>query len=300
MSDPSIAFIDTSAHPSAIPYYGTFPNEPIPPAGGSDTVLISGKTVDVKHRRTETLLENIAKNAKPGGSILIVSHGNDAGLIFSIGDPKGRTLLQSDALSIIRLNADGKMTDAETAKRLVMSEANFVKFKAQIAAVQKLQLDRVDLRACKVGKNEVTMSRFQVFFNCNTLCAPKIYDAYGPMNFGKPTGAANFWSKWLDNNKGAMMQGTPPDRFAWHAAYTPNFTIDALAESDTAVKNWAASHLPSGNYSGGPLFFHAFTDDVSKLIFAGDEGFRANLAQAYKGKEPSRTIDVTNMPLLPE
>ncbi len=299
MSGTSIAFIVPSRVQLAVPYYGTFPNEPILPAGSTNTVLVDGKTFDVKDERAETLLEKIAKNVKPGGSILIVSHGNSAGLDFTIGNPKGNIQMQSNALSLLRQNADGKIADAETAKQLHMNGPDFAKFKAQMIAVQQLQLDRVDLRACNIGSNDVTLSRLQVFFNCNTICAPKIYDAFGVMNLGKPGGAPNFWSKWMDNNKGAAMQGAPPNRFAWHAAYTPHFAIEALSESETAAKNWAAAHLPPGNYSGGPLFFHAFTNLSAQPVFAGDADFRGNLVEAYKGKEPSRTINLNTLPVLP-
>jgi len=95
MTDTSIAFIDSSAHGAAIPFYKMFPSEPIPPATAKNSVSVDPQVVDIKGRRMETLLTAIPQKVKPGGSILIVCHGNDAGLFLSFGDPKNRIDLSS-------------------------------------------------------------------------------------------------------------------------------------------------------------------------------------------------------------
>lgn len=299
MAGSSVAFIDSSAHPTAIPYYGIFPNEPIPPARTNSFIGIDPQIVDIKGRRMEQFLTAITKKVKPGGTMLVVCHGNDAGLFLSFGDPKERVQLESDVLSAIRQNQEGKASDEVTARTLKLKPAEWTALKAQIVAVQKLEMARIDLRACKTGNNDVTLSKLQVFFNCNTICAPKIYDGFGIMNYGRPTKDPDFWRKWLDKNKPVTMKGVPPDRFAWHAAYTPHFMIEALAESDDAVKTWVKAFLPPGSYSTGPLYFHAFTDLSSQPIFAGEDAFREKLVEAYKGKEPSRILDLQNAPLPP-
>ena len=95
------------------------------------------------------------------------------------------------------------------------------------------------------------------------------------------------------------MEGPSPNRFAYNTVYTPSFMIEAIAESDAAITTWVGTHLPSGSYSGGPLFFHAFTDLRDQPIFAGDAAFRSKLQSSYKGKTPSRQIDLDKMPALP-
>ena len=299
MTDTSIAFIDSSAHGAAIPFYKMFPSEPIPPATAKNSVSVDPQVVDIKGRRMETLLTAIPQKVKPGGSILIVCHGNDAGLFLSFGDPKNRIDLSSEVLAAIRQNTEGKADDTTTARLLMLTVAEWQRYKTLIVAVQKLELARVDLRACKTGHNDVTLSRLQVFFNCATACAPTIYDGFGIMNFGSPTPNPDVWRKWMDAHKGAQMKGVPPKRFAWHATYTPHFIIEAMADSQDAVQPWVEEHLPPGKYSGGPLYFHAFTDLMEQPIFAGDAAFRTKLVEAIKGQEPSRAIDVKNAPLPP-
>ena len=93
VADPTIAFIDTSAQSAAPGYYHVFPNEPIP---GTDSVMVT-KTIALKNRLVDNLLEQIAANAKPGSNILIVSHGNDTGLFFNFGDKSLKLFCRRDS-----------------------------------------------------------------------------------------------------------------------------------------------------------------------------------------------------------
>ena len=295
MAEASIAFIDTSAHPAAVPFFGVFPDEPTP----KGYVTISPKISDIRDRRVDKLLELITKRAKPGSSLVIVAHGNKQGILLNIGNSKNQVQLDSEVIAAIRRNSNGKSSDSETAHILKLSESEFGRLKSLISSVQELQLDRVDLRACNVGANDVLLSQFQVFFNCQTACAPVIYDAFGLMKFGMFSSDSMTWKKWIDKHPGATLTGQPPNRMALHASYQPNFMIEVLADSTNAAKIWASTYLPPGKYSGGPLYFHGLTPLVGLPVFAGEEGYRAKLVEAYKGHEPSRTIDLKNMPLLP-
>jgi hypothetical protein len=293
----TIAFVESKTHPSAIPFYGLFPNEPIPPEKAAGSVTVT-KVVELKDSKALTLLDAIGDNAKKGDSVLIVMHGTDTGLWAEIGsEGKGKSLrrvrLQLNALNVIRRHAEGAHDDAEAAKRLLIDAAGWKKLKAQIDRVQKLELDRVDLRACNTGQNSIVMNALQIFFNCNTLCAPAIYDSFGPIPFAEVTRNPKTWAEWQLAHRDATIEGTSPNRFALHYKIVGNTQVmlDVLADSEQAVQDWAKRHLPAGNYSTGPLFYHAFTN-LQTLIFAGDPGFRDQLKEAYKGMADPRKVDL--------
>lgn len=288
----STAFVDDSAHPTAIHYYGLFPVAPIPK--GSVTVT---RTIRIAARSTEVLLATIAKEAKTGESIIIVGHGNETGLEFRIGNPRNFVYLQTGALRAILNHQAGNASDDETAKILMLKDAaEYRKLRDLIDAVQKLNLSRVDLRACIVGKNEGTMYSLLKVFNCQALSAPKQWDNFGPIELGQPTPNPAVWREWEQKHPKAIVFGSSPNRFAYEQQGAAGLGFYAMADSADAVSAWIDAHLPTPNkYSKGPIYYHALTDLKQKLIFAGQPEFRAHLVESTKGKDP-RKVD-TNAPL---
>lgn len=286
----AVAFIDTKAHPAAEGFYRMFPAEPTLPESPEGSITV-GKIVKLPAMTLEGLLEGLVANVKKGGQALVVGHGTDAGMLIAIGSPKNGVYLETQALDAFRRNREGEASDKETAQILMMEPKALAQLKALIAKVQALELERIELRACATGSNAHTLSRLQVFFNAKRFCAPKIYDSFGPIPVGKVTKNAVVWAKWLKDHPDAIVEGETPDRFALDYKIDVRVALSVLAESEQAVKNWVARHLPGGNYSSGPFSYHAFTN-LTALVFAGDPGFRANLAEAVKGKEPSKTIDI--------
>ena len=242
----------------------------------------------------ESLLRSIIKNVKKHESILTVSHGTDAGLSIPLGSPRNNIKLQANVLAVLESNRDGQTSDGEAARRLKLTESAFSDLKADIEKVRKLELKRVDVRACNVGSNKFTMSRLQKFFNCDKLSAPEILDVFGPMPFGEITGNQRTWNSWLDKHKNANVFGKSPNRFAIHFKTEVGLALSVLAESQQAINDWVAAHLPKGNYKKGPLFFHGLMSG-SSVIFAGEPGYRPKLAEAAKGKDPSRKINLNDL-----
>jgi hypothetical protein len=292
----STAFVDSSAHPAAIPFYRLFPNEPIPGAGAFSTVA---QVVDLRINSVEALLDGIGKSVKKGGSVVVVCHGNKSGISLTVGGSRG-VRLEAAPLRFIRSNIEGRLDDAETAQRLKMGDFNtarnetglaqLARLKTLIAAVHKLELDRVDLRACETGKDPVVLSQLQAFFNCTTLCCPKAFDSFGPVPFHQTTTDAGSWRAWLAKHPSAVIFGQPPKRFALEYKIflsQRNVMLNALADSDEAVQAWTELHLPKGSYSRGPLVYHGLTVDGETMIWAGDAGYRPELVEAHKGKDLS-------------
>lgn len=285
------AFVDPTLAHAAGPYYTLFPLEPTPSDEQTNWVRVDAQ-VALKTQKINEWLDAIASKAKPGGNIVIVCHGNKEGLSIHIGEPKTLVYLQSEVLDAIRRNQNGTEGDDETAQTLKMDLRAFQDFKKRVAKVQALALDRVDARSCNVGQSEVTMSRLQVFFNCNTFCAPKLLDSFGAINYGGFQKDPAVWQKWLKDHSNVTITGLSPNRFALSRSLKGGVKPEALAESQEAVKTWAARHLPpSTSFTGSQLLFHGLTDLRNLMVFAGEPEFRAQLVEAYKGKEPSRLAD---------
>lgn len=275
--------------PDASPYYHVFPNEPIP--GGS---LMVSKVIPLKNNSVPHLLDQITSNVKSGENVMIVGHGNENGLGFYFGAEENNTFMDTDVLGVIQGEMDGLGGDEDdSARRLWLSVPEWRKLRAQIQKVQTLKLDRVDMRACRVGKNRYPLSALQIFFGCETACAPTQYDAFGGILFDlAKDGKA--WAQWLKAHPVNVMTGSAgSDGCAVAADYSP-FKPYGLADDLKAVPAWVKAHLPPGSYSKPPMPFHALTELTSSQvpIFAGDADFTKNLREELKGKGPSRTIDI--------
>ncbi len=297
MAAATIAFVDTSAQAGAIPYYHTFPSEPIP---GTDSVMVS-KSIPLKNRSVENLLTQILANVKSGGSILIVSHGNDRGTLLQFGgNGKDRVEMDLNSLDAVRHAQEGNASDDDTAKTLMLGLAAWKRIRGLLEKVQKLGLDRVDLRSCKVGKDADVLSAFQQFFGCNTACAPVLYDEFGLIDFGTPTPDPAVWAQWMKDHKDSVITGTAGGRCAIAVQWTPSNQLFGMADSADAMANWVKVHLPAGSYrAGDAVFFHGVTELGKMPIFAGDPDVRKNLKEALKGHVPSRKIDVRQMQTIP-
>jgi hypothetical protein len=295
-------FIDPSLSSAASNYYHMFPVEPTPSATSSDWLTPDGKLTFQKSPNLDEWLTAIARGATPGGNIVLVCHGNNTGLHLNIGvnrkDDKQNVHLEFLAADAIRRNQEGNITDKDTADTLKMQPDAYRGLKGQIEKVQALGLDRVDARACNIGQDAVAMSAMQQFFNCNTFCAPKMLDSFGVIMFGKPVANPAAFDKWVDTHPGAEVAGDPPNRFGFFQKLSQGVASESIAESAKGAKDWADSKMPPGNFTGAnQLFYHAVTD-LKKFAFAGEAEFRNQLAEAVKGKVPSRKVD-PNAPLSP-
>ncbi|MGE3650429.1 MAG: hypothetical protein AB7G10_18990, partial [Reyranellaceae bacterium] len=179
----STAFSVQSVHPAALSYFGAVPREPIP---GKDQFVAVSQRVSLPDNSVEALLRQIiASKVGKGGSIIVVSHGNEHGLTFTLGAGRG-IRLEAAPIRVLRfLIKERTIDEFEAAKRL-----KFGTFRADsnpqgiaqvqalvklLTPVQELGLARVDLRACNTGKSRDTLEQLAWFFNCKHCCAPDSY-----------------------------------------------------------------------------------------------------------------------------
>ncbi|HEY6521212.1 MAG TPA: hypothetical protein VIZ19_17835 [Roseiarcus sp.] len=292
-------FIDPTLSSAAGPYYSLFPVEPTRSDASSDWLTPNGKLVFQKTQNLDDWLTAIAKEAASGGDVVLVCHGNTRGLKLYIGDKGQDVHLEFEAADAIHRNQEANQSDEDTAQILKMKPDAYKKLKGQIEKVQGLGLDRVDARACNIGQDAVAMSAMQLFFNCNTFCAPKILDSFGVIMYGSSTASPAAFDKWAKDHAGAEITGGTPDRFGFFQNLSKGVASEAMAESVKGAKDWADSKMPpSGNFTGkNQLYYHALTD-LKKFVFAGEPEFRKQLVEATKGNAPSRKIDI-NAPLPP-
>ena len=285
---------------SAVTYYRLFPREPIKAVDQFVNVPRALTTQD----RVAAVMEAIAKNEKSGGSVVIVCHGTDTALAMRLGT--GPAGLGTDILRNLMGALDGKYSDADMAQRLGFDPktglAEWQKLKASILKVWSLNLARVDLRACEVGKTPALMYYLQRLFNCDVCCAPKAFDVFGSIVLEKdglgPTQNEQSWRKWLAANPGASRLGSGASLFAWKPIIlSDSVKVEAMAASWEAAQNWVARHLPAGGYKRGSIPYHALTPAKDRLIFAGDGDYRSWLVETPKGT-PEPKLDV-NAPLDP-
>lgn len=297
----SNAFIDNTAHPTAMLYYKQNPFEPIPDNAGGSVAI--GDVAAVGDKLLSDVLAAILKSVKPGGSILLVGHGTKWGLSLTVGMNRHHQVsrLQVDALAVIRTNLAGQASDDDTAAQLFLTPGDYKTLKERILALKKLKLARVDLRACNTGADVDTLGALLEFFDCDVLCAPDILDSFGKISIGTPTKNPEVWQRWRKEHPRANTEGTSAGAFAYQIDIDGNSVkIDAMADSKDRVAEWVKSRLGGKTYTGGDPYYHALAQRSPELfVFAGEAGFAAHLKQITRDQVPKRgpiTID-PNAPL---
>lgn len=285
---------------AAVTYFGKFPREPIKAVGQFVNVP---KALMAPNDQLATLLGAIAGNARDK-DVVIVTHGTDTALAIRLG--AGPAGLGTDALRDLVYGMDGRISDADMPGRLGFKDAaEWQRLKTLIRNVWALNLGRVDLRACEIGKSPTVMYFLQRLFNCDVCCAPKAFDVFGPIMLegkdGGPTQDPQSWRRWRDQkeNRGASSLGSGATLFAWKAIIgSSTVEVRAMAASWEAARNWVALHLPQGSYQSGTIYYHALTPAKDRLVFAGDGDYRDWLVETPKGTpEPKPNL---NAPLRPD
>lgn len=299
----TVAFSVSSVHPSAAPYYRAFPSEPI--TGGAGAYLTVSKVVELSDNRIETLLQAIEANVKKKGTAIVVSHGNDSGISFTVGAGRG-VRLEARVMQVLRGNLEGRLDDLETAKRLKFGTFNAADnptglvqldaLKKAMKPVRDLELSRIDLRACDTGKSTDTLRQLQFFFNADLCCAPDSADTFGPVPFADLTSSKAVWDAFMKKHPKAIVMDTGKERFALSYIVLggqQRVMLDAIATSQSAIDVWVKTYLPPGSkYKGGPLHYHGLTKDLKTIIFAGESAYRDRLVAVTNGRAPFKaTVD---------
>ena len=259
----------TNHQPMSFNYFQMFPRELVLPDG---QVEIS--PVPVTKPNFEALLEQILKAKSSDKDLGIVCHGIGSGLEFPLVE-NGKFNLDDQALNCFEQTRTKQMTDSEASGLLKMGLKEFQKLNHLVSEVQAIGVGKVMFRACTIGQFDDTLRRFLKLFNASSVCAPKAFDVFGVINPKFSRGDLE-WIQWQRGNPTFPIFGQKPNRFSlkWAAGKTVHY--DVLAESPAAVKSWAASKLPRGNYQGGMLYITHFLTGT-RVIFPLEDDYRSNL-----------------------
>jgi hypothetical protein len=272
----AVAFIDSTKHPYAEPYYKAFPAEPVLPSG---TLRVSSR-LKLSPMTAWTLLESITKNAQKGQDIVIVCHGTVKGLDVPLSE-ESSAKLDTKTFRVLKKWKSGGLAQEQAASMLSLATHQLGTFRWELAdGVRKLSLNRVEIRACNVGIRNDTLQMLKDFFGCKSLCAPKELDVFTPLG-PDPIGPGGI-ELLLEKFPGAKITGKAPHRFGLHVIGGAKIEFKAVAESRQAISNWMRTHLPGTEAAAtSPFFAHGIfpSKGRTRMVWAGEKGYRGYLAR---------------------
>ncbi len=296
MGTAFIAVADAHGN-NAVGFYNMFPAEAVLP---SPEVMQIQDVVRVRNPSLGSLLQAIVR--KRDRDVVVVSHGSDTQLMLQV--TRGINIgVDAGAINALL----GSDSDAELARRLRTRARNVTRIRSQIRAVQRMRLNRVEFRACRIGQSRPTLQALQRLFGAASTCGPKAFDGYGPVSNVRPTADASVLAAWQRAHPQHQSFGTAPDRFFWvnDGNSDPPTISHAFAESQGAINTWVTAKFPSGtrhNYRRGAFFYHMQTDMLanssqrrghrtfqSNFAFPNDPAYRNNLLRLTTQATPQPT-----------
>lgn len=274
----TVAFIVTNDEPSASAYYSMFPAEPVQPTGdlAVESIVPIGSVNAVK------LLRGIA-HYSPKNAVT-VSHGNGGGLSIPLL-PKSKRGLGQDETQTLNQCADGVLKDEEAASQLELTKSDVLQLKSAILDVRKCRLEKLVMRACFIGEFPETLEGLRHLVGARSACAPDVFDTFGVIDPGQPVSSAKF-GEFIQSTS-VIVDGNPPNRFAWDASIGVTVSLEVQAESQRAIPEWVARHFPKGKYRGSGRFaFHGLIASGNQLLFPLDQEYRKHLKFAGTGGNP--------------
>ena len=276
------AIIDSKGHPSAEPYYKTFPYEPVLPTGRMRVASI----VEVPDMTVLSLLKAILDQDRE--NVLIVCHGTSAKLSLPLSESTEIELRGFNA-ELLADWAEGRQGEA-IMKKFIKPAGAWEKWTstgklteqqqlmARIKAVRRRNLDRVELRSCNTGSNEKTLDGLLRFFKCRLLTAPTILDGFAQIDFGTPTTRKETWGDFRRQHRLRI------DENGYAIAGRVNISalrlrFFALARSASAIQRFADDHIlgAKGKTLGSQFPGHALVGGGSVPIFTADSAYRTHL-----------------------
>lgn len=236
---PTVAIIDSHAHPTAAAYYAAF-DEPL--ADGS-TVRVDS-IVQRPRMRLDELLAELA-GLDPGSTAIVVCHGANGGLVMPMSENTQVRGFGPDAQAVLlRFTESTRGDEAQVAGQLQMPPAELRGLRDGIRAARAKRLARVVFRACNLGDTLSDLERLRVIFGAAKACAPDLYDSYVQSPPLEPTTRSAVWRVWERRHPGAVVTRYESGRFAYHRhRLAHSFRFSVMADSWAAVEAWINENL---------------------------------------------------------
>lgn len=177
-------------------YYALIPDEPITKAA---SLSVASRTT-IPKTSLKTLLATIKANATAGDDLIIVSHGNQNGMIMKLNPDAKHSVAAISA----RLNTlTGTENSADKAKQLGISEDQVNELLSLITDCQGIKLGHVAFRGCSIGINKNNLEILRDVLGAKEVSGTDMFSTYGVTS--KPsvaTKAGDFegWKKSFGKN----------------------------------------------------------------------------------------------------
>ena len=158
----------------ALKYYEEFPQEPL----SADTREPVENPALVDNMSMDTLLSAILKDKKSSANLIIVSHGNEFGMVMPLYPGEQQRAI-SENLQVLM----GSDTSDQKAKRLSLTPAKVDQLIDKMKEVRKIGLGHVAFRGCKIGMKIFNLTTLRDFLGASLVSGTSVLSAYG---FGLP------------------------------------------------------------------------------------------------------------------
>jgi len=264
-----------------------FPCEAVLPA---PEVISLRRIQRIRRPTLESLLAAIA--GVRDSDVLIVSHGSPTQLMMRVMQGVNVGVDRNFVQLIL-----GDTSDAEIATRLGTNSGRVRALRRRIRQVQARSVRRLELRACRIGRDRAMLGALKQLFRAQSACAPRVVDGYGTVSGVRPTRDARILAEWQRANPGHLSFGNAPNRFFWvnRGSTDPPVISAGFAESWDGAGAWARAKFRVGevdHFQHGPIPYHiqaAMTPDSSQahgertfsndFVFPSDEAYRNNLVR---------------------
>lgn len=220
-----------------------------------------------------------------GDALVIVGHGTPEKLSIPIGVGSSVGITVT-ALQALNDAADSATPDLNAVARACgMRDTSTVGLILDyVAAVRKLQLSHVAIRACNVGQNFSWLVEMQQLFGCKCVSAPKRRDFFASTKV-KYMSTVEF-DKFEKKYPGNFYFGKAPHRISIVHSIAKGSTSGTLgfkAESEEAVRQFMRAKFrfvsPFEYKRGDQIALHGLWNDgiYPYFFFPADSGYSANL-----------------------
>ena len=285
------AFVDTHAHPAALPWYSSGRTEP----AGTAHALALTRAVGIGNISLDSLLDSILVNARQGDDLIVVGHGREGGLSMRLvaGAPS-----RARAELITQLAADRPTPDpllgsmpaipaAHAASVCQITEAQVGQLRAKMNRVRALTLTHVAFRACKMGMWPNVLRAYKPFFGCKLVSAPDLRDTYGTIRPGTPTANMNQWIAGHSHPHRVFVYNSAPNRVAIATTGGQDddhtYSLDFAYESAQALGSWTTRYLGGPSAASFPYHGQWLTypgPGEPQILFVGDPRYNAHIVVA--------------------
>lgn len=241
------------------------------------------------------LVNAMESRVKTGDDLLIACHGNR----HAISLRPGTGLWLDNAAIEMMLNPDSSQ-----AAKFGMSKDDYISMITKLEKIQKLRIDHIALRACRIGNDRKFLQNFGRLFGARSVSAPTLRTMYSkPVYFGSETTGKkgehmfrtmymNYFDvplRWMPQKKTVL--GTTKTA---HSAFKSGFYI----EGRDVFRQFLTENMPdhttptkAQENMEEPTPIHGFCvpGDPSKFYFPKDPRYSNAMAWVYCGEPPSKT-----------